>query len=373
MRLYRLHHTLIALLFIVGLSASAGGQGNEQIGKRTKNTSFAKVAIGETVPEIGKSAWVVFQDRSSHYWFGSDGNGVYRHDGKLTTRYSTKDGLCNDHIREIQQDKSGNIFFTTLDGISKFDGQTFTTLTVTESKAADKGWTLQADDLWFKGQPGKNGPYRFDGQLLYDLRFPKHYLENDFVGRYPNVTYSPYEVYAIYKDRSSSIWFGTSNFGICRYDGKTLSWMYEEHLTLIKSGGSFGIRSILEDSFGKFWICNTRYRYAVDPNDTCEKEKGLINYKRETGINSLKTPSGADHIYFQSIVEDYQRDLWMATYNLGVWRYDGKNVTRYPVNDGDKEVALISIYKDNFGHLWLGTQDAGPYKFNGKAFEKFHP
>ena len=63
--------------------------------------------------------------------------------------------------------------------------------------------------------------------------------------------------------------------------------------------------------------------------------------------------------------------LWMATYGTGVWRYDGKSITHYPVKDGDKAITLFSIHQDKQGVMWLGTQSAGAYKFNGKTFEKF--
>ena len=63
--------------------------------------------------------------------------------------------------------------------------------------------------------------------------------------------------------------------------------------------------------------------------------------------------------------------LWMATLHDGVWRYDGKSTTHYPVKDGDKAITLFSIHQDNQGVLWLGTQSAGAYKFNGQSFEKF--
>ena len=332
------------------------------------------VAIGDTVSELDKTIFIIFQDKDNNYWFGSDGQGVYHYDGKTITHFATKDGLCNNRIRQIQQDKSGNIFFTTSDGISKFDGQKFTTLPIIESS----DWKLQPDDLWFvsfKGSSLKNGPYRYDGKILYHLTFPKHYMEDEYVS---NSTFSPYDVYSIYKDSKGNIWFGTSNFGICRYDGKALSWMYEKHLTEIESGGQFCIRSIIEDKEGKFWFCNTQYRYNIIPNispDTYRKEKGnnLIDYKREKGIDQLKAADGKDMIYFMSIAEDDNQNLFMATYDEGVWRYDGKNIIQYPVKDGSKDITLFSVYKDNRGDLWLGTHEAGTYKFNGKTFEKFIP
>ncbi len=77
--------------------------------------------------------------------------------------------------------------------------------------------------------------------------------------------------------------------------------------------------------------------------------------------------------YFMSITEDDKRNLWMATYGGGVWRFDGKVLTHFPVKDGDRDVTLFSITKDSRGDLWLGTHEAGAYRFNGKEFEKFRP
>lgn len=140
-------------------------------------------------------------------------------------------------------------------------------------------------------------------------------------------------------------------WGACRYDGKSFNWLYEDHLTNPPEGGSFGIRSIIEDHEEKFWLCNTWYRYTIEPNDAAEEE-GLLNYKRETGIDGLKAPDG-DDVYYMSAVNDDKGDLWMATYGAGVWRYDpsaelktgSKNITHYPVENGDKTVTLFSIHK----------------------------
>lgn len=56
-----------------------------------------------------------------------------------------------------------------------------------------------------------------------------------------------------------------------------------------------------------------------------------------------------------------------------MWKFDGKKITHYIVQDNSKDITLFSIYKDNNGDLWLGTHENGAYKFNGKTFEKFKP
>jgi ligand-binding sensor domain-containing protein len=100
---------------------------------------------------------------------------------------------------------------------------------------------------------------------------------------------------------------------------------------------------------------------------------GQIAYTREPGIDLAGVSGGQNPIFFMSVVEDQRGNLWMATYGDGVWRYDGKAVTRCAVRDGDKDITIVSIYKDNQGGLWLGTHEAGPYRFNDKTFEKFKP
>lgn len=220
--------------------------------------------------------------------------------------------------------------------------------------------------------------YRYDGTSLHRLELPKSKIGEEQAARYPrskfpNAIFSPYDVYTIVRDRGGNVWFGTAAAGACRYDGKSFSWLHEDHLTETPAGGSFGIRSILEDQDGAFWVCNTRYRFVIDPKGVPDPESGRMKYKRGKGIGQLKAPNGDDHVYFMSAVEDAKGALWLASGDSGVWQYDGDKVTRHPVKDGTKDVTLFSISKDNRGDLWLGTHKAGAYKFNGKTFEPFKP
>ncbi len=332
-------------------------------------------AVGDTVSALSNSILIVFQGSDGKYWFGSDKDGLYCVDCRTIIHYSIKDGLSNNRIRSIQEDKRGNIYVSSLGGIYKFDGKMFSTLTAVESTSSADNWKLQPDDLWFSmaGKNGEKGAYRYDGKNLYQLYFPKHYMEDEYFASSPNKAWSPYEVYYIYKDHSGSMWFGTSNFGVCRYDGKSFSWLYEDHLTLVPNGGSFGIRSIIEDRKGAFWICNTRYRFRIASGSIKEHGKTLVSYNREKGISGIHASDGADGVYFMSAVEDGKGDLWMATSSQGVWRYDGSQVTHYDVKGEGGAVTLFSIYKDAQGGLWLGSHESGVFKFNGISFERFSP
>jgi hypothetical protein len=63
----------------------------------------------------------------------------------------------------------------------------------------------------------------------------------------------------------------------------------------------------------------------------------------------------------------------MAPWSGGVWRWDGKTLTHYPVKEGARDVKMVGIFQDRRGDLWLGTQESGAYKFNGQSFEPFKP
>jgi signal transduction histidine kinase/ligand-binding sensor domain-containing protein/DNA-binding response OmpR family regulator len=66
----------------------------------------------------------VFEDKRSNLWIGTEGGGLLLFDRKLnkvTARFTTADGLCNNAIINILADSSGNLWMSTLNGLSKFD------------------------------------------------------------------------------------------------------------------------------------------------------------------------------------------------------------------------------------------------------------
>lgn len=342
------------------------------------------VAIGERVSEIHNSCWFVFQDKDGNYWFSSDGMGVSRYDGKAggtITRFTTQDGLAHDQVRRIfQHGPTGDILITTNGGVSKFDGERFTTLPITEMKPPalpltvdglkSAGWTLNDTDTWMGGS---GGPFRYDGKTLYQLKFAKSPRDT---GEGPEPRWNPYDVWSLYKDRRGHMWFGTGMMGVCRFDGQSLDWLYEQHLAEVEGGGWFGFRSVVEDKAGTFWISNTQFGFDIQPsppNGVEGQQDGLIKYQHKQGMDLSNVDTTDKFIYFQSVVQDRNGDLFMAPWAGGVWKYDGKKVTHYPMTVGGEEIKMISMFSDNQGDIWVAGQEHGPYKFNGKTFERFAP
>lgn len=332
----------------------------------TSQTKLEQKSIGQTESDLPPNAHLIYQDRKRNYWFGSD-IGIYKYDGKRLLFFTTKDGLVSTSVLGVQEDQLGNVYFDTPEGVSKFDGQQFITLTVTEHSAKKNEWKLAPTDLWFRIGWDKKGPYRFDGQHLYHLEFPKSNMEDEFYKKHPNVSYNPYSIYSMYKDSKGNLWFGTADLGIYQFDGHQIRWMHEAHLGSLPEGGAFGIRSIIEDKDGYFWICNTSYKYKILPDSKGDdKQLKRLNYKKEKGVINKNEAV----LYFMSMLLDDKGNLWMVNAD-GVWKNNGQELVPFFIQDGKSDLSPSSIYKDHQGALWFGTQKNGIYKYNGKTFEKF--
>jgi len=362
--------SIILLINLLPVLLSCSGQNYNQKATETPNEPPHYLVIGDTVQELGNNIMVVFQGKNNTYWFGSWHDGLYSYDGKTILHFNTKNGFPHNRIEEIKEDKSGNIYFNTSNGIIKFDGQKWTDLSTTISEGL---WTLGQDDLWFKDGWDSEFILRYDGKSLYKLKLPTTQIGEDYVSKHPNSP-NPYSIYSIYNDSKGNVWFGTATLGAFRFNGHTFEWISEEDVTEIHDGPANGVRSIIEDKDCYFWF-NTMHRYKVyniedDSKQDIKKQKFYI---REKGIGSLDEKIHGDLHEYLSIAKDNHNVLWIATYNSGVWQYDGKKVTHYDVQKGGKTILLFSVYKDNMGTIWLGTQENGVYKFNGTSFERFIP
>jgi ligand-binding sensor domain-containing protein len=363
--------TLLLFVIILSTLPSCNGQDNTE-NKETQNNSYPE---GKLVSELDEKIWVVYQDIKGNYWFGSNGNGVFLYDGKQLIQFTKKDGLIDNTIRGIQGDNSGNVFIETPEGISKYDlsagqagGNTFTNLKPISS--ASNEWKSEPNDLWF--YYNANDVYRYDGESLFELTLPRMNLEEAFGTEVKGVPFkgmnnSPYAVYGIDKDKKGNLWFGTVTAGVFRYDGESFLWIAEKELSTLPDGRVPGVRSMIEDKDGNFWLSNFISKYRISDEDSVAYYEKLKGVDMSEGQFQNRIP------YFNSGLSDNKGNLWMTTYTGGVWKYDGEELLNFQITDGKTEVLLISIYQDNEGIFWLGTDNAGVYKFDGETFGKFEP
>ena len=325
------------------------------------NSTIQHNSLNLNVGSIDKNIRSIFQDRNGNYWFGTNGAGVYRYNAKTLTQFTVKDGLADNQVINIQEDDFGNIWFGTgTFGISKFDGSKITTLSnnVKITKGTEPDWESKNNDLWFSAGAGV---FRYSHPTLQYLPFDtinsKEQTQSPFI-------LSSYGVYCILKDKNGNVWFGTQAKGVCKYDGKTLTWFKEKGLA------GQAVLGIFEDSKGNLWFGNNGaglFRYDGKYLTNFTAEKGLSN----TDFNASGNPGLGTLARVYSINEDISGNIWIGTVDAGVWKYDGKVLTNYTTKDGLTSNAINTIYKDKSGELWFGTDENGICKFNGKRFTEF--
>jgi ligand-binding sensor domain-containing protein len=312
--------------------------------------------------QLSNKIWMVYQDTKMNYWFGSNGQGVYKYDGTKLICYNHANGLVDNQIRGIQEDKFGNLYFDTPSGVSKFNGESFETLRAVEGGK----WEIGANDLWFKGNGDFTGAYRYDGEQLYALKFPYFDLEEGFGRSFEVSRYSPWGTYSIYQDQKGHLWFGTLAAGVLRFDGKDWLWIAEEELTTLEDGRVPAIRAIFEDQEGYFWLSHALFKYKIDN----PKGGKADSYKKTKAIDGAEEKMGL--AYFNSaLVDDESGVIWMTVYSEDLWKYENGALSSEPVVIEGEKAKLVSVYKDRLGKLWLGTDNLGILSREGEQFLQF--
>ncbi|WP_379846374.1 ligand-binding sensor domain-containing protein [Larkinella bovis] len=311
------------------------------------------------------------QDKAGNLWFSTGGQGVYRYDGKSFTNFTTRNGLSDNEVSVIIEDKAGHILFGTKSGICQYDGKTFTNYLKPGLLAKVRITCLFEDrggNLWF-GTMG-TGLYRYDGRTL------TNFLNND---DHPFNLGAHYQlIMDILQDRNGVLWFCSWNGGgVWQYDGKSFKNflpaaeyyrsnedqrsaasyvpkvtypLSREHLT------DDMIFSMAEDRAGNLWFATRRHGAC------CYDGKSFTSFREKEGFVSYG---------ITAILEDKKGYLWLATDKNGVFRYDGKTFKNYTTKDGLVNNSVRSILEDKTGNLWFGTRAFGLSRYDGKTFITF--
>lgn len=257
----------------------------------------------------------VLEDRKGNFWFASIGSGVYYYDGKSFQNFTTKDGLANDRVTTIYEDKTGAVWFGTEGGTSRYDGKSFRNLKMNEAPPVTQGDSVHIS--------------------VYQNPLPEnHWIHND--------------VNAVIEDKTGKFWFGTRGNATV-YDGKTFT-------TFTNNGKPFtNVRSIIQDKKGNIWLGGT---------------DGLWRYDGSTFTNF--TPKFVGYIY-----EDKKGNIWTSSESANTkgWvlsRYAEKSLTdkKPTVTEITNKPMIFGILEDEKGNIWFGDFN-GAHRYDGKTITDF--
>jgi ligand-binding sensor domain-containing protein len=304
----------------------------------------------------------ILEDSKGNIWFGSYNEGVSLLQNGNLQYFTTKNGLSDNQVRNIYEDKNGIIWFECGRGLSTFDGKEITVYKDRNYNLKNE-WKLNGSDLWFKGDKieGYNklekypGVYQYDGQKLSYRLFP--------VTPKPGDGFNYYISTPFVKSKNGAVWFGTYG-AVIGYNGSKFKILDNEYLGLNSKTGFLHIRSIIEDRKENLWIANNGI--GVLKYDG----KKIINFTAQQKLKKEYTKGNSLEKVF-SIGEDTAGNIWFGTVGSGVWKYNGNSVKNFTKEDGLESKHIWTIYKTKQGELWFGgANPSGVYRFNGKSFER---
>jgi ligand-binding sensor domain-containing protein len=253
------------------------------------------------------------------------------------------DGLPSNTVNSVIRDSRGFIWIASENGVSRYDGYTFTNFRSNEEDAfsisSNIAYALCEDKqsrLWVGSVNGLDLLNRSMD------RFDKHFFKG-------------IPVRAIYQDSHGNVWIG-SDGGLYLYEEKTGKFIRPFGNLFAKKDQYNTIPTITEDHEGNLWIGTSRNGvYIYDFN-----KKSFKEFRHDE-----KNKSSLSDNNIRCIIKDHKSQMWIATYGggLNLYQRETDNFTSY-VNDPDNPNGLSNnltnvIWEDEDGKLWIGTDGNG--------------
>ncbi|MBL9120979.1 MAG: hypothetical protein JNL80_13805 [Phycisphaerae bacterium] len=288
------------------------------------------------------------EDRAGNIWFATFG-GPIRYDGATFTSFGEEVGLANRRIFSLLEDRTGALWFGSITGgASRYDGHSFNRFTETDGLGNnDVTWIFEDRDgnIWLGTG---NGATRYDGKSMVNFTTDDGLVDN--------------AVYAIAQDEAGRIWFGTQG-GVCSYDGTSFSNLAD------RVGRSFAnVRAVLTDRSGNVWFGG---------------QQGAFRYNGTTltSYRSTAVPLANDGLledFVGSMILDRAGNIWFGHPGAsreglggGASRFDGTSFTHFTKEDGLNSTNVYCMLEDRAGNIWFGSVDAGACRYDGKTFTNF--
>ena len=312
-------------------------QGVVKYNAQTENSTVFSTRQGLNYFKVN----TLFEDRENNIWIGTDlGLNLFRGDEFLI--YNEIDGLPNNIVWSIEQDKNKAFWLGTNEGLVKMvfaeeredterriaELTTYTTKQGLSNNAVLSVFPSSTNEIWCGTAYGgvnilKNGKFTTIDSL-------KGLASNT--------------VFSIQADNNGNHWVGTEK-GVSRIDasGNVENFNSKDGL------GGDNIYKVFKDSKNRMWFASLGGFLTSFENGKFIKwdEKRNLSYK-----------------FITSITEDLDGNIWFGAYGNGIFKFDGKEFSNYTTSDGLSSNTPYSLACDNNNEIWIGTN---------KGFDKFNP
>lgn len=187
----------------------------------------------------------------------------------------------------------------------------------------------------------------------YDEKTLKYYSRMEFFHGNNSADPDFNSVHAIAEDKNGNIWFGTDH-GVVKYDRKTFrSYTEKDGLSNTKVGR----KSVLVDQSGTIWVGTQCGVYRYIPS-TENKGDHFFLFHLLPSIN------------VRDIMEDHIGNIWFASKDNGVFRYDGIVITNITEKEGLGDNYAGGMAQDKAGNYWFTTKN-GFCRYDGYRFTNY--
>ncbi|HWY78363.1 MAG TPA: two-component regulator propeller domain-containing protein [Verrucomicrobiae bacterium] len=281
--------------------------------------------------------------------------------------WGTREGLPQNTVNAIVQDKAGYLWLGTLDGLARFDGVRFQVFGLADGLQSVEILSLLEDSagtLWV-GTSGGGLAKRNRG----------HFESVPLVfGRVGSET-----VTALAEDAAGSLWVGTrAGLKLIR-GGEVLLPASLEAVARQR------IRCLTKNASGAIWIGTDRGLFQYDRGrlNQCfgppeQKEivahclladqsgrlwasigNGKVLCRQEGQWHTYDQTNGLPFAYVSSMAEDASGTIWAGSLDDGLYYFEGDNFKVLRQADGLSADDIRSLRRDREGSLWVGTRTGG--------------
>lgn len=289
-----------------------------------------------------------------------------------TRRYTTRDGLIADRITAITQDHNGFMWIGSLFGLSKYDGNKFTTINLPASQQYKSVTSLlAAENKLYAGFLFGGGLMQYEnGRAAAFHITDKRSTSNDISGLYKADT---------------GIFVVNSTNQVFRFMDNNFKYLF----SLDASYEFFAIKSIAYEENGRIWLGTTKGLEIIEKGEKIKSllQDSMISYIRKTPSGIMVVASDQANVIVQLFNygenDSLKSTILWQTSQLALnpfysnqsnlfWGIDAKRglvsisetgVINFLASTVDVQTEIKYLFSDRENNLWLAT-DPGVLKIS---------
>jgi ligand-binding sensor domain-containing protein/signal transduction histidine kinase len=303
---------------------------------------------------VGSNVTAVSEASDGTIWVGTS-RGISRlrwdhGDEPAVENVIREQGLSDRWITALAEDQAGNMWVGTESaGVMRIDRFGFVTYHEQDGLSSDRVWSVledRADQLLAVTIPQvRQGLESFD--ILGAGRFrrvaPRQVADNP-----------PWGWNQILLQARNGEWWASTSLGVCRFDAVPAADLDRRPPRSCYARDVHAF-SLFEDSQGRIW--SSGQSVSGDRLMRWDAATDAFYQFPYPRIAAETTPQLAADLV-TAFAEDRHDNIWMALYQGGLYRYDGRQFQKFDVRDGVPRGSILALLATESG-LWIGSEHGG--------------